>query len=82
MEYSTDSEYRDMSVVGGNDAYKREENNQPVRLTQAKLNNIIRELTLSKEHIQLLGSCLKEKNMLPPGTTFSWYRDNEREFKR
>ncbi len=61
MEYSTDSEYRDMTVVVGDDAYKREENNQSVPLTQAKLNNIIRELTLSKEHIQLLGSCLKEE---------------------
>lgn len=67
MEYSSDSEH---SVVAGDDAYKPEEYDQPV---QAELNDLTQDLNLSKESAQLLGSCLKEKHLLAPETTF--YRD-------
>lgn len=30
----------------------------------------------------MLGSGLKEKNLLARGTTFSWYRNREMEFKQ
>ena len=76
-----DSEHNDMSVVAGDDAYKPEENDQPVLLTQAELNDLTRDLILSKESAQLLGSHLKQKHSLTPGTTFYWYRDSERELR-
>ena len=34
---------------------------------------------MSKKSAQLLGSRLKEKNLLTCGTTFSWYKHRERE---
>ena len=71
-----------MILVTGDDAYKPEEDNQPVPLTQGELNNLIWELNLSKESAQLLDSCLKEKYLLAPGTTFYWYQDCERELKQ
>ena len=40
MENSSDSEHWDMIVVAKNDAYKPEEDEQPVTLTQAELNNL------------------------------------------
>jgi hypothetical protein len=53
---------------------------QPKLLSQAELNDLVRELDLSKKNAQLLGSRLKEKKLLSCGTTFSWYRYREREF--
>ena len=77
MEYSSDSEHNDMIVFIGDDAYKPEEDNQPVPLTQAELNDLTQDLNLSKESAQLLGSCLKEKHLLAPGITFCWYQDHD-----
>ena len=59
-----------MTVVTEDFAYKPEEDDQPVLWTQAELNNLTRDLNLSKESSQLLGSLLKEKHLLAPGTTF------------
>ena len=39
-----------------------------------------RDLGLSKESAEVLGSRLKDKHMLAPGTSFSWYRFREMEF--
>ena len=82
MLYSTDSEYSDMIVVAGKDAYKLEEDNQQVPLTQAELVDLTQDLNPSKESVQLLGSRLKEKNLLAPGITFYWYRDHARELRK
>ena len=71
-----------MTVVAGEDAYKPEEDDQPVPLTWAKLNDLTQDLNLSNESTQLLGSCLKEKHLLAPGTMFYWYRDYKRELKQ
>ena len=76
MEYSFDSEHSDMTVVAGDDAYELDEDNQPVPLTQAEFNDQTRDLNLSRESAQLLGSRLNEKHLLAPGTTFNWYRDS------
>ena len=81
MEYSSDSKHSDMTVVAGDDAYKPEEDNQPVLLVQVELNNLTWDLNLSKESAQLLGSYFKEKHLLTPGTTFYWYQDSERELR-
>ena len=75
MEYSTDCEYSDITVVARDDAYKLEEDDQSVPVTLADLNDLRWDLNFSKESAQLLGSHLKEKHLLIPGKTFYWYRD-------
>lgn len=35
---------------------------------------------LLKEYAELLGSRLRQKNLLAPGTSFSWFRHRERDF--
>ena len=46
-----------MIVLAGNDAYKSEEDDQSINLTQAELNDLTWD---SKESAQLLVSCLKQ----------------------
>ena len=70
MKYSSDFEHNDMTFVSGDDAFK------PVALT-AELDDLTRDINLSNESSRLLGSCLKEKYLLAPGTMFYWYRDSE-----
>ena len=55
-------------------------NDSPELFSQAQLNDLTRELNLSKEAAQLLASRLKEKNLLQKHTTFAWYRHREKEF--
>lgn len=52
---------------------------KPIPLSQTDLDDLVRDLNLSKESAELLGSRLKEKNLLAPDTTFSWYRHREKE---
>ena len=49
MEYGSNSEQSDMTVVAEYGTYKSKEDDQPVRLTQAELNKFTRDLNLSKE---------------------------------
>ena len=76
MEYSSDSKHSDMNVVAGDNAYKPEDCT-PVPLTQAELNMLAQHLNLSNP----LGSHLKEKPLLAPGTMFYWYQDCARELR-
>ncbi len=72
------------SAAAERDSYmpeEEEEVHQPKPLNQAQLNDLTRDLNLSKESAQLLGSRLRENDLLAPGTTFSWYRNREREFR-
>ena len=55
--------------------------NQPKPLKQSELNNLTIDLLLSKESVQLLGSRLRENNLLS-SETFYWYRYLEREFRK
>ena len=57
--------------------YWSEENDQPVSLTQEDPNDLTLDLNLSKELSQLLGSRLREKNLLAPETPFYWYQEHE-----
>ena len=82
MDYSFDSNISDMTFMAGDDVYKPEEYHNPVPLTQTVLKDMTRDLKLSKESAQLLGSCLKERHLLMPGTTFFWSRYCEREFRQ
>ncbi len=52
---------------------------EPKLFSQSELNNLTRNLNLTKESAELLGSTLKSKNLLLPGTVFSWYRHREKE---
>jgi hypothetical protein len=57
------------------------EDRTPQLFTQIELNDIVRDLGLTKEKSEVLGSRLKEKNLLAPGTTFYWFRNREKEFQ-
>ncbi|GBM24924.1 hypothetical protein AVEN_23456-1 [Araneus ventricosus] len=52
----------------------------PQPFSQSELNNLVRDLGLSKDEVELLGSRLKNKNLLAYGTSFSWCRHREKEF--
>jgi hypothetical protein len=52
------------------------------KFTQSELSDLIRELQLTKQKSKLLGSRLREKNMLTSGVKFSWYRNREKEFRK
>lgn len=62
------------------DIYTAEEqHNIPEAFTQSELNDLVRDLYLSKEKAEILGSRLKGKHLLAADTTFAWYRHRERE---
>ena len=46
MEYNSNFELSDMTVVAGDDIYKPEEDDLPVPLTQAELYDLTRDLNL------------------------------------
>jgi hypothetical protein len=52
------------------------------KFTQSELNDLIRELQLTKEKSELLGSRLREKNVLASGVKFSWCGNREKEFRK
>ena len=80
MEYSSYSEHSYLTVVAGVNAYRPEEEDQLVSLPQAELNNLTWDQNLLNESAQLLGSRLKEKHMMKPGTMFYRYRVPESVF--
>jgi hypothetical protein len=51
------------------------------KFTQSELNDLIRELQLTKEKSALLGSRLREKNVLASGVKFSCYRNCDKNFE-
>lgn len=53
----------------------------PKPLTQAELNNLVKDLGLSKDAAQLLGSRLSENNLLAHGTSYSMYRNRDKDFR-
>jgi len=75
-ELSTDS---DSSSTEGN---KEDYNDDvtPKLMSQSDLDDLVRDLDLTKDSAQLLGSRLKERNFLAPDTKFAWYRHREKEF--
>ena len=80
IEYSSYSDYSDMTIVSGDGTHKPEDNNQQVPLTQAEFNNLTQNLNFSKESAQLLGSHLKKKHLFAQWCY--WYQDNERELRK
>ena len=55
---------------------------EPKPLTQFQLNDLTRDLNLTKESAQLLGSRLHERNLVAPSTTYFWYRNRDEEFRK
>jgi hypothetical protein len=51
----------------------------PQLFSQPELNDLVRNLNLPKDAAGVLGSRIKAKNLLPPGTNFAWYRHHEQE---
>ena len=66
-----------MTIAAGDDAYKSEEDNQPVPLIQAEHNDQTRNLNFPKKYAQLLVSRHIQKHLLAPVTMCYWYRDYE-----
>lgn len=66
-EVTTSVEYHDAEFIPDNDK-------QPNIFTQGELNDLVRDLSLSKEKAELLASRLKEKNLLATGVKVSHYR--------
>lgn len=77
----TDASYTEAVTTEVSDKYDPCTDAKPMPLSLKELNDLTRDLNLSKESDQLLGSRLREKNLLAPGTTFYWYRDREAEFR-
>ena len=46
---------------------------EPKLFTHVELNDLLRDLNLPKDSSEVLGSRLKEKNLLAPDTSFSWF---------
>lgn len=58
------------------------ENVEPTLFTQVELNDLVRDLGLTKEKSELLGSRLKQKNLLAAGTSIHVYRKREQQFSK
>ena len=50
----------------------------PTLITQAFLNDWVRDLNLPKGSAEVFGSWLQHNNLLAPNTTYSWYRRREK----
>ena len=60
----------------GDELYAVEsEDKLPHLITQEELNDLVRDLSLSKEKAEILGSRLQEWNLLQEGTKISHFRD-------
>jgi hypothetical protein len=66
-----DSEY-DVSDCDDVD-FQPTTSSEPQFFTQSELNVLVRDLGLSKDCAEILGYRLLSKNLLSPGTSFSWY---------
>ena len=61
------------------DCYNSLADKSPKLITQAFLNDLVRDLNLPKESAELLGSRLQHNNLLAPNTTYSLYRQREKD---
>jgi hypothetical protein len=70
---SDESESSFLQSATGEMYFEPRQYDRPIdKFTQSELNDLIRELQLTKEKSVLLGSRLREKNMLASGVKFSW----------
>lgn len=64
------------------DHHNIKNNKDPILLTQNNLDDLIRDLGLSKVTAELLGSRLDQHNLLATDTHYSWYRHRQRDFNQ
>jgi hypothetical protein len=73
-----DSEY---DVSGCDDVdFQPTTSSEPQIFTQSELNDLVGDLGLPKDCAKIFGSRLQSKNLLSPGTLFSWYRNRDKDF--
>ena len=53
---------------------------EPRLFNQSEFNDLVKDLGLPKDSSEILGSRLRAKNLLSPGTSFYFYRNREKEF--
>lgn len=70
------NEYR----VSDSDVMEEELERTPKLFTQAELNDLVRDLDISKDKSELLASRLKAKNLLSDEVRISFYRDRHQKF--
>ncbi|KAL7641382.1 UNVERIFIED_CONTAM: hypothetical protein RMT77_008522 [Armadillidium vulgare] len=63
----------------GNDYTYEEDDSSSSTFNLNELNNLVRDLYLSKDKTELFDSRLKKKHILSPGTTFARYIHSERD---
>lgn len=71
-------EINDVQMSECSDSDFGETSSSPKLLNQNDLNDLIRDLSLSKECSELLASRLKERNLLSQGTKITFYRNREK----
>ena len=62
--------------------YECDDDQQPKPFNQADLNDLDRDMNLTKAFALILGSRLKAKRTLSTDTTFAWYKHRENEYIR
>ena len=77
----------DVFSLSGNESEDNAENdfhvescNKPQQFSLSELNDLIRDLALTKDAVQLLGTRLQEKNLFISRTSFYWFRNREKDF--
>jgi hypothetical protein len=63
-----------METIHTSSESEYEDPNKPHLIAQSELNDLVHDLNLSKTQSELLGSRLKESNLLQKGTTVSVFR--------
>jgi len=61
---------------------KKKDNTVPQKYTQAELNDLVRNLCLSKEAAEFLASDLKRRNLTTADTKVTTYRNREQNFRK
>ena len=74
---STESEFEYSHSVSSNKSQSL-----PQLFNQFKLNDLIRDLNLSKDQSLVLASRLKEKTLLSPGTSVAFYKERKSSFQQ
>ena len=57
-----------------------DEHDMSPKLLSQELDDLVRDLNLTKESAVLLGSRLQERHLLTSGTKFAWYKHREQQF--
>ena len=70
-----EADYLDISEIYTASSSSR----SPQCFNQSELNDLVRELVISKESSELLALRLNEKNLLHPGTRITYYRERDNE---